>query len=133
MSRRTSIEIPGFAHANPVPVAARIAGLLVSGVLTGRDPATRTMPPDLDTQVAHVFARVRELLEAAGGSVDDVLKLTFWVAEYRDRDAINREWEAMFPDPADRPARQVMAAHLDGGSLVHCDVMAVLDEPRPVG
>ena len=133
MGRRVSLELDGFAHANPVPVAARIGGLLVSGVLTGRDPATRTMPPDLETQVTHVFARVDELLRAAGGTVDDVLKLTFWVADYRDRDAINRAWEAMFPDPADRPARQVVAAHLDGGALVHVDVMAVLDPPPAVG
>jgi enamine deaminase RidA (YjgF/YER057c/UK114 family) len=133
VGRRVSIEMPGFAHANPVPVAARIGCLLVSGVLTGRDPATRTMPPDLDTQVVNVFARVHELLETAGGTVDDVLKLTFWVADYRDRDAINRAWESMFPDPADRPARQVMAAHLDGGALVHADVMAVLGAAPPAG
>lgn len=66
------------------------------------------------------------MLAAAGGGCDDIVKLTFWLADPRDREALNREWLAMFPDPANRPARQVMAAQLDGGSLVQCDLLAVL-------
>lgn len=131
MSRRVSIHLGGFAHANPVPVASRIGPHLHSGVLTGRDPATGEMPESLDAQCANVFAHVRELMAAAGGSLDDIVKMTFHVVRYRDRDALNREWEAAFPDPADRPARQVMAAALDGAALVHCDIVAVLQDPPP--
>jgi hypothetical protein len=32
----------------------------------------------------------------------------------------------MFPEPANRPARQVMAASLDGGALVHAELVAIL-------
>ena len=99
----------------------------MSGVLTGRDPATGEMPPALDAQCANVFAHVRALMHAAGGTPDDIIKMTFWLSEYRDRDALNREWTAMFPDAATRPARQVMAAQLDGGSLVQCDLSAILE------
>jgi enamine deaminase RidA (YjgF/YER057c/UK114 family) len=128
MPRRTSIHLAGFSHANPVPAACRIGSILVSGVLTGRDPVTREMPSGLDAQCANVFAHVRELMEVAGGSTDDILKMTFWLADYRDREALNREWTAMFPDSDNRPARQAMAAQLDGGALVHCDVMAALED-----
>ncbi|TFV95207.1 RidA family protein [Leifsonia flava] len=100
---------------------------LFSGVLTGRDPETHRMAKTLDEQCANVFTHVRALLAAAGGSTDDIAKMTFWLAHYRDRDALNREWVAMFPDAASRPARQAMAAQLDGGSLVQCDLVAVLD------
>lgn len=131
MTRRVSIEVPGFDHANPIPVASRIGPFLATGVLTGRDPATREMPGTLDEQCANVFAHVRAVLAAAGGGVGDILRMTFWLADYRDRDALNREWLAMFPDAATRPARQAVAAHLDGGCLVQCDVLAVLEgEPR---
>ena len=128
MGRRVSIEIPGFAHRNPVPVASRIGPHLYSDVLTGRDPETGEMPPSLEAQMRIVFGHIRALMAAAGGSTDDIVKLTFWLVDHRDRDALNREWEAMFPDPADRPARQAMAAALDGGALVHCDVVAILPE-----
>ncbi|MEF2975969.1 RidA family protein [Subtercola sp. YIM 133946] len=127
MPRRVSIDLPGFGHANPIPAASRIGPFVFSGVLTGRDPETRQMAPTLDEQCANVFVHVRELLAAAGGSTDDIVKMTFWLADYRDRDALNREWLAMFPDAASRPARQVVAAVLDGGSLVQCDLVAVLE------
>jgi enamine deaminase RidA (YjgF/YER057c/UK114 family) len=126
MARRTSIYPAGFAHANPVPAASRIDSLLVSGALTGRDAQTRRMPADLATQVANVFGHVRELMAAAGGSTDDIIKMTFRLAAYRDRDALNAQWEAMFPDPDDRPARHCLAATLDNGSLIQADLMAVL-------
>lgn len=128
MSRRQSIYLEGFAHVNPVPVACRIGAQLQSGVITGRDPETHEMPEDLDTQLVNVFAHVRELMRVAGGSTDDILKMTFHLVHYRDRAALNREWENMFPDPADRPARQVMAATLDGASLVQGELVAVLPE-----
>ncbi|GGD70724.1 RidA family protein [Microbacterium murale] len=126
MGGRVSIELPGFGHANPIPAASRIGPFLASGALTGRDPQTREMPEGLDEQCANVFQHIRALMDAAGGSTDDILKLTIHLTTYRDRDALNREWSAMFPDPASRPARQVLAAELDGGALVHADVLAVL-------
>lgn len=129
MSRRVSIDLPGFGHANPIPAASRIGPFLFSGVLTGRDPHTGEMADGLDAQAARVFAHVRALMEAAGASTDDIIKMTFWLADYRDRDALNREWLAMFPNSSSRPARQAMAATLDGGCLIQCDLVAVIDEP----
>ena len=130
MPRRESIDLPGFGHQNPIPAASRIGPFLFSGVLTGRDPETRELPEGLDAQMANVFRHVRTLLEVAGGGVGDIVKMTFWLADYRDREALNREWLAMFPDAASRPARQAMAAQLDGGSLVQCDLVAVLATPE---
>lgn len=126
--RRVSIDMPGFGHANPIPAASRIGPFLASGALTGRDPRTRELPPSLDAQCANAFGHIRALMDAAGGSPDDILKVTVHLAEYRDREALNREWEAMFPDPSSRPARQVLRGGLDGGALIHVDVLAVLPD-----
>ncbi|MDN4476326.1 RidA family protein [Demequina sp. SYSU T00192] len=127
MGRRQSIQLPGFSHANPIPAAARIGPFLFSGVLTGRDPVTLEMPSSLDAQCVNVFMHVRSLLAAAGGTTDDIVKMTFWLADYRNRETLNREWTTLFPDPEDRPARQAMAATLDGGCLIQCDLVAVLE------
>ena len=128
MTARRSLQLPGFSHANPIPAASRIGPFLASGAITGRDPETREMPVGLQAQCANVFAHVRTLMEVAGGSTDDILKMTFHLADYRDREALNHEWLAMFPDPENRPARHAVAAHLDGGALVHCDLLAVIDD-----
>ncbi|RII42506.1 RidA family protein [Galactobacter valiniphilus] len=125
---RTSIEIEGFGHANPIPAACRMGPFLFSGVLTGRDPVTREMPERFGEQLANVFAHARSVLAAAGGSLDDVAKMTFWLADYRDRNELNRLWLEAFPDAASRPARQAMSALLDGGALVHCDLVAVFGD-----
>lgn len=127
MTGRVSISMPGFGHDNPVPVASRIGPFLFSGVLTGRDPETAAMPPGLDAQCANLFSHVRRLMDAAGGSTDHIAKMTFHLIDYRDREALNREWTAMFPDPESRPARHAVAATLDGGARIHCDLVAVLD------
>jgi 2-iminobutanoate/2-iminopropanoate deaminase len=126
--RRRSIHVGGFSHANPVPAAARIGDLVYSGAITGRDPETKVLPPDLDTQCVHLFAHVRQIVEAAGGTTDDIIKITVYLRDFRDRAALNREWEAMFTDPDDRPARQALPADLDGDMRVQCDFVAVLSD-----
>ena len=45
--------------------------------------------------------------------------------------ALNREWIALFPDPADRPARHTMGADLAGGLLAQCDFVAVVQTDTP--
>ena len=126
--RRQSIYVGGFSHANPVPAAARIGQFVFSGAITGRDGSTGVMPADMDTQCVNLFAHVREIVEAAGGTTDDIIKMTVWLREFRDRVALNREWEALFPDPNNRPARHAIAAELDGDMQVQCDFVAILDE-----
>lgn len=128
MASRESIDLPGFGHANPIPAASRKGPFVFSGAFTGRDPQTGELPATLDEQVTHIFGHVRALMAAVGGTTDDVMKMTVWLAEFRDRDALNREWLAMFPDPASRPARHVQHADLDRGLLVQADVVAVLGD-----
>lgn len=121
-----SVQMPGFEHENPIPAASRIGPFLFSGALTGRDPENGEMPESLDVQCRNAFRYVRQLMEAAGGSTDDIAKMTVYLVDYRERDALNREWLEMFSDPGDRPARQVIAARLDGGARIHVDIIAVL-------
>ncbi|WP_312168539.1 RidA family protein [Microbacterium sp.] len=124
------MDLQGFTHANPVPAASRIGPFLASGALTGRDPVSGEMPPSLDEQCVNAFVHVRELMAAAGSSPDDILKVTVHLVDYRERGALNREWLALFPNAGSRPARQVMKADLDGGALIHVDLIAVLSD-RP--
>lgn len=126
--RRTSIYTDGFAHENPIPVASQIGPLLFSGALTGRDPNSGAMPEPLAAQCANVFAHVRKLLDTAGGSLDDIAKMTFYLVDYRDRAALNEQWLHHFPDPRSRPARQVLAATLDRGAKIQCDIVAVFPQ-----
>jgi len=126
MARRESIELPGFGHTNPIPAAARKGPFVFSGGFTGRDPVTRVLPPTLHEQVSNVFAHVRTLMTEVGGTPDDIMRMTVWLADFRNREALNVEWLAMFPDARSRPARQVISAELDSGVLVQADLIAIV-------
>jgi 2-iminobutanoate/2-iminopropanoate deaminase len=126
MSRRKSVYIEGFQHVNPIPNACRIANLLVSGVINGVDPVTGKVPPTLEEQCAFLFGHLRQIVQAGGGSTDDIIKMTVWVKDRSQREALNREWLKMFPDEETRPARHTMQGNMEGGVLIQCDFMAVI-------
>jgi 2-iminobutanoate/2-iminopropanoate deaminase len=127
MAKRQSINSPVARHENPIPNASRVGNIVMSSVIGGSDPGTRTLPSTLEQQVANVFAAIRGDVEAAGGTVDDIIKITFWVKDpASQRAALNEEWVKMFPDAAARPARHTLTLPPDSRALVQADFTAVL-------
>jgi|SRR5215471_21814930 len=128
-AERRSINVAGFGHQNPIPVASRIGNLLMSSVISGRDPVSGTLPASIEDQCAEMFRVVRRIVEAAGGTPADIIKMTVWLRDPGNREALNVEWVRMFPDPESRPARHTLPLAGDGASLVQCDVTAVITTP----
>jgi enamine deaminase RidA (YjgF/YER057c/UK114 family) len=127
MARRQSINSPAPRHENPIPNASRIGNIVMSSVIGGSNPGTRILPPTLDEQLANVFAAIKGDVEAAGGTVDDILKITFYVKDpIKDRPVINTHWVKLFPDPEARPARHSQTLPPDSRALVQADFFAVL-------
>jgi enamine deaminase RidA (YjgF/YER057c/UK114 family) len=127
MAKRKSINYPGFKHENPIPNASRIGNILMSSIISGRDPETSTMPPDLAGQVTNVFKQIKLCVEAAGGSVDDIIKVNFWMKDpATGRAALNGEWTKMFPDPNSRPARHTLTLGAGSPNHLTCDFTAVV-------
>ena len=57
MAKRKSINWAGFKHENPIPNASMIGNLMMSSIMSGRDPDTGTVPPELDAQVVNISSR----------------------------------------------------------------------------
>ena len=124
---RVSVDVPGLSHgALPIPAASRIGDLLATGGLRGVDRETGVLPPDVEGQVANMFANLRAVVEAAGGAPHHILKMTIWTSEPGVREIVNREWVCMFPDAGSRPARHMLNYALPGGMLVQCEALAVI-------
>ena len=130
MNQRKSIYVDGFGHKNPIPAAARIGSFVASGIIYGLDTTTGKPAPTLDEQCVLMFKHLRRIIGEAGGTTTDILKLNVFLKDRAQREPVNREWLAMFPEPATRPVRQTMQADLDGGKLVQCDFLAVLGSNR---
>ena len=127
MAKRRSINGSRARHENPIPNASRVGNVVMSSVIGGTKPGTRELPASLEEQVANVFAHIRHDVEAAGGSVDDIIKINFWLKDpTSQRAALNAEWVKMFPDPESRPARHTLALPADSRSLVQADFTAML-------
>jgi len=128
---RRSIEVEGLHHSAPIPMAARVGPLLVSSGISGQDPATGEVPPDVGEQVRLVFANLRSVLAAGGAEAGDVAKLTFFVRDRSVRAAIDEEWLDLFPDPDSRPARHTLVAELPPRFDVQCEVIAYVAGDAP--
>jgi enamine deaminase RidA (YjgF/YER057c/UK114 family) len=127
MAKRRSVDGKQPRHENPIPNASRIGNIVMSSVIGGANPGTRDLPDTLEQQVANVFGNISHDVEAAGGSVDDIIKITFWVKDpAKQRAALNTEWVKMFPDAASRPARHTLTLPADSRALVQADFTAVL-------
>jgi enamine deaminase RidA (YjgF/YER057c/UK114 family) len=127
MAKRQSVNGSRARHENPIPNASRVGNIVMSSVIGGSNPGTRELPPALEQQVANVFGYIRHDIEAAGGTVDDIIKVTFYVKDpATQRAALNDQWVKMFPDPNARPARHTQTLPPESRALVQADFVAVL-------
>jgi enamine deaminase RidA (YjgF/YER057c/UK114 family) len=128
MPNRQTLQVEGFSHANPIPAAARVGPLLMSGLINGTDPATGKLADGLEAQCACMFRQVRNVLAAGGGTPDHLVRMTVWLKDRSQRGPLNEQWLAMFPDADNRPARlSLEASGLSAGILVQCEITAYID------
>ena len=110
MAERRSIHIEGLSHLTAIPVASRIGPLLMSSIIAPFDPGTRDVPDTIEAQLRNLFDHVASMLDAAGASWNDIIKMNFWVADGADRPALEAPWLEHFPDDASRPARHTQVS-----------------------
>jgi reactive intermediate/imine deaminase len=72
---------------------------------------------DIETQTTQALDNLTAIIEEAGGSLDDVLKTTVFLADIDDFDAMNEVYGSYFDD--EPPARSAIQA---GGLPANMDV-----------
>jgi len=126
-AHRVVIDVPGVRHGNlPIPMGVRVGKLVYSSGIHGMDPVSQEIPDDPAAQIGLVFRHMRTIVENAGGSTGDI---GFVLVRLRDaglRDLVNAAWVEMFPDPLDRPARNVQLQELGWNMVIHLEMTAVL-------
>ena len=95
--------------------------VFVSGQVP-RDPATGSIPEGIEAQTRVVIANIERVLQAAGSSLGDVVKVSAHLTDLRNRDGFNRVYREMFSAPF--PARTTVGSQLDG-ILVEIDAIAL--------
>ena len=125
MTKRVAISIPELAHGVPIPNASMVGDLLMSGSISGRNPKDGTLSSDPDTEIRQVFSNISEVLRLGQCSMDDVVKMVFFVKDRSLRSVLDPIWIEYFPDPTDRPARHVISSDDTGRGLIQAEITAM--------
>ena len=74
-----------------------------------------------------MFKYIENIISEAGGSVQDIIKMDLYFRDKNDRSLVNPEWEKMFPNPKNRPARHAQIGDLPENCCLQVTIMAVID------
>jgi 2-iminobutanoate/2-iminopropanoate deaminase len=100
--------------------------MVYTSAIIGSDRETGEMPVSVENEVANLFHYIREIMELAGGTTDDIVHLSVSVTDREYKKIVNVEWLKMFPNEDDRPARHTSVKNLREGLRVQIEMTAVL-------
>ena len=125
MAKRESINLPHMAHGAPIPMGCKIGNVVYSSGIGGTN-AEGKMPSDPNEQAEQMFENIRQFVEIAGGTPEDIIHVRILMKDRGQREAINKPWMAMFPDEHSRPARHALETNLGGQFIFQAEVVAVI-------
>ncbi|HMD84251.1 MAG TPA: Rid family detoxifying hydrolase [Terriglobia bacterium] len=104
--------------------ATQLGNLLFLSGSGAHDPQThKVVPGPIGNQVKQCLENLKVVLEAAGSSMNKVLKCTVFLTDITDFPAMNEVYRSYFP--ANPPARTTIAAkNLPGNSPVEIECIA---------
>ena len=89
------------------------------------DPKTsQPVRGTIEEETRYTLTQVKKILEAAGCSLNDVVKSTVHLADIKEFDRYNAEYRSFFKDVAILPARTTVQSVLWNGIKVEIDVVA---------
>ena len=105
--------------------AVRVGDTVYLSGQLGLDPSTMQLVDGIDAQVIRVFENLKAVVEAAGGSLADVVKLNVYLTDLGNFAKVNEAMATYFSEPF--PARAAVGvAALPRGGLVEADGVMVL-------
>jgi 2-iminobutanoate/2-iminopropanoate deaminase len=125
MTRRAVSSPRAPAALGPYSQAIVAGGFVFCSGTAGIDPATGSAPQGIEAQTEQALVNLAAVLEAAGASMDDLVRTTIFYADVEDFGLLNAVYERHMPDPP--PARSAPAnVRLPRGLLISIDAIAVV-------
>jgi reactive intermediate/imine deaminase len=128
MSNKTIIQTPDAPAAiGTYSQAVRVDHTVYLSGQIGLDPASMQMVEGIEAQIHRVFQNLRAVTIAAGGSMDDVVKLNIFLTDLGHFAKVNEIMATYFHQPY--PARAAVGvASLPRGALVEADGVMYLQD-----
>ena len=113
------------AAIGPYSQAIDLGNLVITSGQLPIDPATGAFPEGIQAQTKQSLTNVKAILEAAGLSMDSVVKTTVFLSDMNNFGAMNEVYATFFTERS-YPARSaVEVARLPKDALVEIEVIAV--------
>ena len=113
------------AAIGPYSQAIDLGNLVITSGQLPIDPATGAFPEGIQAQTKQSLTNVKAILEAAGLSMDSVVKTTVFLSDMNHFGAMNEVYATFFTEGS-YPARSaVEVARLPKDALVEIEVIAV--------
>jgi 2-iminobutanoate/2-iminopropanoate deaminase len=110
--------------AGPYSQGIKAGGFVFAAGQIGRDPSTNKVEGDVKAQTERTLKNLSAVLEAAGTSMDRAVKVTVFLRNIADFQAMNEVYGKFFPGTP--PARSTVQAVLpNDAALVEIDVIAL--------
>ncbi len=111
----------------PYSQAVQVGSWVFCSGQLGMDPKTgRLVPGGIEAQTRQALTNLQHVLEAAGASLDNVVKVTVFLKNMDDFARMNAVYAEFFREPY--PARAaVEVAALPKGALVEIEAVAYVD------
>lgn len=100
--------------------------VFVAGQIPWDENGNTVCKGDVAGQTRQVFANIEAVLAEAGGTLDDVVKITVFAADIRYRDAINRVRTKTFSEPYPASTQVAVASLVDPEWLVEIEAVAFI-------
>ncbi len=128
MSNKTIIQTPEAPAAiGTYSQAVRVDHTVFLSGQIGLDPDTMQMVEGIEDQIHRVFQNLRAVADAAGGSLNDVVKLNIFLTDLANFAKVNEIMATYFHQPY--PARAAVGvASLPRGALVEADGVMYLQD-----
>ena len=112
------------AAIGPYSQAIEVNGMVYTSGIIPVDPATGAIPEGSVAQAEQAFANMKNLLEAAGTDMSNVVKTTVFIKEMNDFAAINEVYAKYFSEPY--PSRScVEVARLPKDVMLEIEAIAL--------
>lgn len=92
--------------------------------LDGRDPTTGKRHSGIEAQTRQTLSNISAILEKAGTSLENVVKVSVFLSDVNDFESMNRVYTEFFSK--DQPARTTIQTTFRGDTLVAMDAIALL-------
>ena len=119
-----SDNLPG--HITWMTPAAKVGNILFTGGQVPRHPKTLEIAKDVESQVRQCMENLKTVVEAAGGSMKDFIRMTVYLTDMKNWEAMNKVYREYINEEKP-PARLCVQVGLNVEYLVEIDGIAVID------